>query len=224
MLHLYCIVPRGRAVPESCIGLDGRRPFPVESGDLALWATEHDRAMHASVDAVRIHNQVVLAAMDTAVTPVPVRFGQTAPDMAAAADRMADDADRWLAQLARFAGRAEYGVRAVTERTDAEQDVHAASAASGTEYMTTLARKRAHLAERRAHAERIVHRIEAAGALADETAVEHSASGPVLVAVAHLVAWTAAEAYHGAMREVRGASADTRLILSGPWPPWSFVE
>src|SRR5690606_3029802 len=102
-----CIVPRGRAVPGTCAGLDGRRPFAVASGDLAIWATEHDSPVPASVETVRVHNDVVLAAMDTAVTPVPVRFGQTAKDMAAAADRMAEAADRWHAQLARFAGRAE---------------------------------------------------------------------------------------------------------------------
>ena len=225
MLHLYCIVPAGRGVPEHRTGLEGRRPLVVEAGALAVWATEHDRAVPASVDALRTHNEVVVSAMDTQVTPVPIRFGQTAGDRTAAAELLADTPERWLELLAGFAGRAEYGLRALVDEADAEQDVHAASSMSGTEYMAGLARRNARSAERRARGEQIVDRVEQrAGVLADDVRVEHFPSGPVLLSVAHLVAWTAADAYHGAMRELRESSADARLLLTGPWPPYSFVE
>ena len=86
-LHLYCIVPAAHPVPEGCTGIDSQRPFVLEAGGgLAVWASEHDAQVTASVDAVRSHNDVVSAAMDRRVTPVPLRFGQSAPDRTAAID------------------------------------------------------------------------------------------------------------------------------------------
>lgn len=225
MLHLYCIVPAGHAIPPDCTGLEGRRPFSVEAGGLGVWASEHHEQLTASLDRLREHNELVTAAMDTRVTPIPLRFGQSSADRAAAADRITADAAKWLELLDRFAGHAEYGVRVLRQVTDAEQDVHAPPVESGTEYMATLARRQAQAAGRRAEGERIAAGIEARiGDLATETRVEYAASGEMRVTVAHLVAWRVAEAYHGAMREVREASQDTRFVLTGPWPPWSFVE
>jgi hypothetical protein len=225
MLHLYCIVPRAHPVPDGCAGMEGRAPLVVEAAGLALWATEHERPVAASVEAARVHNGVITAAMDARVTPVPLRFGQTVPDRAAAADHMSEAAARWLTLLDRFAGRAEYGTRVLVDDPDAEQDVHAAKAASGTEYMASLARKQARVAGREDLAGRLAERIaRAVGTLATDVRIETPPAGGVLVSIAHLVAWTTADAYHEAMREVREASQDTRFLLTGPWPPYSFVE
>ena len=225
MLHLYCIVPAGHAIPPDCTGLEGCRPFTVEAGGLGVWASEHHEQLTASLDRLREHNGVVTAAMNTRVTPIPLRFGQSAADRAAVAERITADAAKWEELLGRFAGHAEYGARALRQVTDAEQDVHARPVESGTEYMATLARRQAQAAGRRAEGERIAAEIAArVGDLATETRVEHAGTGEMRVTLAHLVAWTASEAYHGAMREVREASQDTRFVLTGPWPPWSFVE
>lgn len=225
MLHLYCIVPAGHDVPADCLGIEAHAPFAVQAGTLAIWATEHAAPAAPGLDVLRSHNAVVSAAMDRHVTPVPLRFGQTAPDRDSAAERMAEDAVRWASLLARFAGRAEYGVRVLRHVPDAEQDVHPAPTESGTEYMAALARKQAQAAERRDEGERIAGSMAARlGELVDETRAEPSPAGELLITIAHLVAWTAADAYHGAMREIREMSRDTRFVLTGPWPPYSFIE
>lgn len=224
-LHLYCIVPAGHEVPEGCAGLEGSRPFTVKAGALAAWATEHDASVAPMIDMVRRHNDVVAAAMTTLVTPVPLRFGQSAADRREAAAHVADDAAKWLGLLERFAGRAEYGVRVVREVLNAEQDVHASSAESGTEYMAALARRQAKAADRRAEGERIARMLTSAvGGVAADVRSEPGKAGSVLATVACLVAWTAVDAYHGAMREVCKESQDTQFVLTGPWPPYSFIE
>lgn len=224
MLHLYCILSAGRDAPDDCEGLESRRPFGIQAGELVILATEHETPIAASIGAVRVHNAVIAASMNEQMTPVPLRFGQTAADRNAAAESVGGEAERWSGLLRRFAGRAEYGVRVMVEQEDAEQDVHAAKAASGREYMASLAMKQARTAARRTEGERFAGMVaERVGTLADETRVEWGgAEGPV-VSISHLVAWTAAEAYHGAMREVREASEDARFLLTGPWPPYSFV-
>jgi hypothetical protein len=225
LLHLYCIVPVAHPVPEDCIGLQSRRPFAVPAGRLAIWATEHDEPVAPDIEVVRSHNAVVTAAMDRNVTPVPLRFGQSAGSRDAAAERIAEEAAKWSSLLERFAGRAEYGVRVVRDLSDAEQDVRAAPVASGTEYMAALARRQARAAERRGAGERLADRIASrVGDLVDDARVEYASAGELLVTIAHLVAWQAAEAYHGAMSEVRETSQHTRFVLTGPWPPYSFVQ
>ncbi|MBR9988914.1 MAG: GvpL/GvpF family gas vesicle protein [Gemmatimonadetes bacterium] len=224
MLHLYCILPAGHAVPDGCVGLDAQQPFAIQAGGLVVWATEHDSPVAPSVEAVRTHNALIAAAMDERVTPIPLRFGQVSSDRDAAAERITAEAETWSELLGRFAGHAEYGVRVMSDSPDAEQDVHTAKSESGTEYMASLARKHARTTGRRTEGERIVETMAArVGSLAGDTRVEYgSADGP-LVTVAHLVAWTAADAYHAAMREVRETSGDARFLLTGPWPPYSFV-
>ena len=225
-LHLYCIVPVAHPVTEHCIGVDSEHPFVLDAGGgLAVWASEHDAPVAASVAAVRAHNDVVTAAMDRTVTPVPLRFGQSAPDRNAATERVTEDAAKWLDLLERFAGRAEYGVRVMRDLYETEQDVRAASVQSGTEYMAALAGKRARAAERRTEGQRIVGEIEARlGSLAVDTRVEYPPTGRIVATIAHLVAWTDADTYHDAARDLRDALQDARLVVTGPWPPYSFVE
>ena len=225
MLHLYCIVPASHPLPQDCRGIDARPPFAVHSGSLAVWATEHADAVAPGIEVVRMHNAVIAAAMDSRITPIPLRFGQTAPDSGAAEERLAGESAKWTALLARFAGRAEYGVRVLRYVTAAEQDVHTPIPESGTEYMAALARKQAQAGQRRAEGERIASSIASrVEELVDDSRVEYASTGELLVAIANLVAWTAAERYHGAMREVCEVSQDTQFVLTGPWPPYSFVE
>jgi hypothetical protein len=224
-LHLYCILPAGHAVPDDCAGIERRRPLAVNAGSHDIWATEHDRAIAPSVDVIRTHNVVVSAAMDRRVTPVPLRFGQSARDREAAVRHVSEEAKRWLGLLTRFAGRAEYGIRAVRDVPPAEQDVHPARAESGTAYMAALARRQAQATQRRTEGERIAEGIASCtGVAAEDTRVEVAPAGDVLVSVVHLVAWADVEAYHGAIREMRETSQTTRFVLTGPWPPYSFVE
>ena len=225
-LHLYCIVPAAHPVPGGCSGVDSAHPFVLDAGGgLAVWASEHATPVTASVAAVRMHNDVVTAAMDRTVTPVPLRFGQSVPDRNAAVERVTADAARWHELLGRFAGRAEYGMRVMRDVYETEQDVRAGSVKSGTEYMAALAWKRERAAERRSEGERIAGEIATRlGAIAVDTRVDYPSTGPAVATMAHLVAWTGAERYHDAARELREVLQDARLVVTGPWPPYSFVE
>ncbi|HEX6135638.1 MAG TPA: GvpL/GvpF family gas vesicle protein [Longimicrobiales bacterium] len=224
-LHVYCVVPAPHPVPDDCTGLDGVRPRAVPADGLALWVTGHDEPVAASIAALRVHNRVVSAAMTTEVTPVPVRFGQWFATEAEAVDRVRADGAKWVGLLGRFAGRAEYGIRVMVPDRYTERDVHTTAVESGREYMAALARKQAHAVRRRAEAERIAELIEArAGGLVADRRVEHGGAGEQLVSVAHLVAWSDTAAYHGATEGISEALGEARIVLTGPWPPYSFVE
>lgn len=222
-VHLYCMVPAGHAPPSGCSGVDGAAVRLIDAGALGIWVSAHAARPAAAVDAARAHNEVVAAAMDRAVTPVPARFGQWFPDENSAAAQVAGEAGRWLERLAALAGHAEYGIRVVEDVAAAAPDVHGSASVSGTEYMQELARRRARQAERQERGARLARRIASrAAGLVTETSVETAETG-TLLSVAHLVAWNAAEAYHSAMRGLQGECGDLRFVFSGPWPPWSFA-
>lgn len=223
-LHIYCIVPAGHPIPADCLGLDDRRLVAVDAGCLALWATSHDASIVPSVSALRTHNDVVRAAMTSHITPVPLRFGQWFASRDDAVDRVVEDSGKWAELLARFAGRAEYGVRVLRADPEAERDVHPDSPKSGKDYMAGLARKQAHATSRREDGERIASglTVRLEGLAVDER-VEFSPAADVLVTLAHLVAWEAADEYHGVIREFRDATQDVQFVVTGPWPPYSFV-
>lgn len=224
-LHIYCIVPAGHPIPADCLGLDDRQPVALAAGSLALWATPHDTVIVPSVAALRTHNDVVRAAMTLHITPVPLRFGQWFASRDDAVERVVEESGKWAALLARFAGRAEYGVRVLHAGPEAERDVHPDSPKSGKDYMAGLARKQAQETSRRREGERIASgltvRLEG---LAVAERVEYSTAGEVLVTLAHLVAWESADAYHEVIRAFRDVARDVQFVVTGPWPPYSFVE
>jgi hypothetical protein len=225
----YCIVPPRKLPPPGLAGCGGAAVRVIEAADaLACWASDSPPALRRDEAAIREHHGVVASAMDDEVTPVPLRFGQSFPDDDAAATAIAADARRWHALLRHLAGHAEFGVRIVGFAEDAARDVHPPAAESGREYMAALARRQAVTQHAFAEGERIAAlvRSRAGGLIAESTQepVRGSQGGLVM---AHLVAWQDVEAWRAAMHAVQDAlrldAPDARLLLSGPWPPYSFV-
>jgi hypothetical protein len=233
VIYIYCILPGGRNPPAGLSGIAGAAVEAHETGGLLCWASRLHQPPGGAADTARAHNAVVVAAMDDAVTPVPLRFGQTFADADAMLQAVAARGDEWQRLLHHFAGRAEYGVRiaraaqdsAGDSAVDRARDVHAAGAASGTAYMAALRRRHAAESRRRAAAVRIADQVrDRAGARIADARVEPAAAGQDMVSLAHLVAWGDAEAYHAVMREVRMEMSELRFLFTGPWPPYSFVE
>jgi hypothetical protein len=224
-LHLYCILPSSAPLPASLTGVSGAGVQAVQCGSLACWASTHDARPAPDEAGVRAHNAVILAAMTDAVTPVPLRFGQWTDDVQAAEREVGATEARWLELLARLAGRAEYGVRLMRPVTQAgpAQDVHGEQSSTGKEYMARLARRQAAARQWKADAEEMATALLAtAGSVAGESRMEVG-EPPVLASLAHLVAWTDADAYHSALARFRSAHSDVRCLCTGPWPPYSFV-
>jgi hypothetical protein len=223
-LHLYCIVPAGRA-PVAVAGIDGSPVRMVAAGDVACWVSAHSRRPGASALTLQAHNAVATAAMDRTVTPVPLRFGQWLGDAAAVRRELERASGQWLTLLARFEGHAEYGVRVTAGSApaapDAARDVRPVQN-SGTEYMAGLARRQAEAAHRHAEGERIAAMIQArAASMIRDSRSEPLATPGGVVSLAHLVAWGDVDAYHAVMQQVSHLTT-LRLLCTGPWPPYSF--
>ena len=220
--HTYCIVPRGLQPAESLRGLAGATVGEIAADQVGVWCSEHVNRPEVDRDAARAHNRVIESGMSLTVTPVPLRFGQWFDNEHRLREAVDADAAKWRALLDRFAGCVEFGLRVDISASDTVQDVHIASG-SGREYMAALARRHQAAARRRAEAEAVGAQLQQAlGNVVVGTTVDYPETGG-LVSIASLVARSREVDYHATLAELRHSRSDLRFLLTGPWPPYSFV-
>ncbi|MEX1182537.1 MAG: GvpL/GvpF family gas vesicle protein [Gemmatimonadota bacterium] len=222
-LHVYCIVPAGSAPPAELRGLDNAAVRGVPVGDLVVWVSDALDRPRPDAGGVRVHNSVIEAAMTDQITPVPSRFGQWFDSDHHAVAAIITAADRWRDLLRRVAGHVEFGVRITgADQPVAAREMHPAQAVSGTQYMKQLANRRAQVQLWRAEADRLAALIagRAGNTIADSRT---EVIGSRVLSLAHLVARQDVGAYHTTLQEVRAGEPALRFLLTGPWPPYSFV-
>ncbi len=223
-VYAYCVVPDGHAPAGQLHGLQGAPVEMLAVGGIAVWISHTDRP-EPEVAAVTQHNAVVEAAVTEEVTPVPLRFGQWLEDESALRAGLADKVAAYQQALRQFAGCLEFGLRLIDpNEAQGARDVHTAGATSGYEYMQALRENSRLAGERRAHAERVLERIRERMQDIVQAEREEAARTPhAIVTISHLVSRPDFDEYRERARALRAAFPELRLLLSGPWPPYSFA-
>jgi hypothetical protein len=158
-------------------------------------------------DVLWRHEEVVESLMEQRDL-LPVRFGTVMSDETAAIRAITERREQLEAALARVRGAVELAVRVA--RADAKEPPRE-DPRSGHAYM------RAKAGEQRA-AQAL---NEPLSAMARESLVY---SGPELLRAAYLVERRAVEDFVGAVRRLQASHPELRILCTGPWPPYSFVE
>ena len=220
-IHLYCITPANTQLPPvRQTGIGGSPLLSVTSGDLAALVSLHATPPAAALDAIRVHNEVIAAAMDDHVTPVPIRFGQWLIDEDAVRAALDEGAARWSGMLGRFAGCAEFAIRIFDPALpDAKETPRPRT---GRAYMEALAARAAVPAAR--HEEAVGALGEVMQGLHTEVLTEPLRTQHGVASVAYLVHRRDFDAYHTAVERVRMHMPHLRYLSTGPWPPYSFVS
>jgi hypothetical protein len=230
--YLYCILGDPKTVPAVLQGIDGTPVRALHDAELTAWVSDIvEVPVQATVDRVRVHDAVCAAALETGDTPLPVRFGQTFTDDAAAVDAISARRPTLRQRLGRVAGCVELRV-VVTRGRDANDPADAVvqgetrddpvpSGQRGTEFLRRLARQgRADLA-REVACEEVRHAVRAAAAacIVEQQPCE-AARGvsyfPLLVRRSELGPCRAAIATSLPPQGIEAA-------LLGPFPPYSFA-
>ena len=222
--YLYCVLPADAPDP-SVAGIDGVPLRSLRAHGVTVWVADVARAPQPDLDRIRAHDAVIRAAMDAGRTPVPIRFGQVAGSD--------DDVRAHLAgrdyrpDLERVSGCVEFGIRIVDpEVSDAAEPEPPAPGGTGTgaAYMRKLAARVRALERTRARALEAAHGLnDELGPLVRESRIAPSERPPGAV-VAHLVQTSATDAYVARARELSHGRPPLRIVVTGPWPPYSFVE
>jgi hypothetical protein len=223
-IYAYCVVPPAQHPRPDLNGIDGSAVELLEVGEVGLWVSRTERPK-VSVEAVQAHNAVVEAAVTERVTPVPLRFGQWVEDLDKLRSLAAEHAGQYRSSLDHFAGALEFGMRLIDPHApDEAQEVRASEAATGREYMQAL-RESSRLADqRRVYSESVEARVrELMRDIVRDEKVETAQTRHAVLTVSHLVAREHFDEYRERARQIRTVFPALRLLLSGPWPPYSFA-
>ena len=188
----------------------------VTSGALAAVCGEVNSG-EMTAQALWEHERIVEALMSDRDV-LPVRYGTSLPDDAAAAQALQDNRVAYAASLEAVRGAVELAVR-VLSATDAPPAPAASEGAmTGTEYL----RARARCASEEAEATTLVHEPLAAAARAVTVAPVNRAGE--LLRAAYLVDRDATAFFSARVREIQEEHPQLRITCTGPWPPYSFVS
>jgi hypothetical protein len=185
----------------------------VPLGDLAaICAPAEEREV--TPDTLWRHEQVVEALMEDRDL-LPVRFGTRLDDDAAAARSLAGRRAEFKRALERVRGAVELSVRAVF--LDAAGRVEP-TAETGADYLRL---KRRITAAQEAVASAIHEPLRA---LARAHALRSPRPPAEALRAAYLVERDAVGRFTGLVAQLDEQHPELRLLCTGPWPPYSFVE
>lgn len=202
MILLHAIVPRD-AVEHADTELQAH-----DAGDLVVLYEETADAPANDRTALLAHGRRMVALADR-VPLLPIRYGTTLPSVEDLRTVVAEHADAWGRRLAQLAGRCELVVHLdlVTQPAPAQPDE------SG----------RAYLERRMAHVRRQERAFSEARALLAPWSLDSrllTGRRRLAVLVDRLDAATACEA----VAEWGLPQQDLDVLVTGPWPPFSFCE
>jgi hypothetical protein len=235
VIHLYAIADA--LVPEPPPGIDGAPVEQLGFGGLVAVVSRHQGGLARTTEMALAHAQVV-ADICAAGSALPVRFGSGYADAEQLRDAVAESEPRFRALLERVAGCVELGLRARTppsasaDRVGADdggtEGEGAAAPEEGSPEGAAQGSGRAYLerrlTEQRAREAELVRsrqRIEQAAALMPptrEAVMRMGRQGPEMV---FLVVRADVDGFARAAGQI---AEEQQLVLTGPWPPYSFVE
>jgi gas vesicle protein GvpL/GvpF len=212
MVHLYALVRRPAAVPGvSGIGDAPLRTVELEDGIDAVVSDTTD-GVSRSEGAIFAHAQVVEALSEANEAILPARFTAGAGGDDELRTSVVGRREQVAAGLDRVDGCVELGLRVLRQDGGDESP-----AASGAEYM----RRRLGQVEQAQRLARDLHgRL---GELARESTSQVVARDDLVLTAAYLLPRAAVEEFRSALEAVEAEHRDVTLVLTGPWPPYSFA-
>lgn len=212
--------------PSDLEGLGGRNLVSIRDGALSAYATELSEAEAAALgrDALLAHHELVCRLHDALDGVLPARF-PTLIDESGMRTHFAAHASAYTAALARVQGHVELAVtvRWSDEPTDApsEESAETDVTTPGSRYMRRRQRELGAAQAQKERASGIADALERVLPPGAEVAQRRLAPSPTIaVSVAYLVQRTVAADVIAALGHPR---QDVRILINGPWPPYSFA-
>jgi hypothetical protein len=232
--YAYCIAERQsfpelarhrRPVPLTGVsGLFGNQTFLFPAGDLAVIVSEHGEGDRARFDqqALKDHGRVIADCFKLS-TVLPFRFATTFADDDSLRRSVRSNQRHFLANVERLRGKAEMHLKVLVDDTcpgTATRDMTV-----GQQYLTSLRESAGRQRERQSRARALsvqMHRMFLP--IAEEITCKRMESGKLLLDIAHLIDNKTIERYQNKYCSAAQELKECRMQLSGPWPPYHFVQ
>lgn len=191
----------------------------ISVGKLTAWVSRTDNQSFTREDALR-HHEVVCVIFDAVEACLPARFSTLVKDEHALREQVEEQAAALSDELELVRGAAELAVTAVWTTAEPSGEIEATS--PGRQY---LLRRQAELTaaeQRRAQATELAAWLEReVGDALRATDRNITPSKEVALSLALLVERQAAEAVRERLAQC--VQRDLRILVHGPWPPYTFV-
>jgi len=239
--YAYCIAERNafpdlarhrRPMPLSGVtGLFGNQTFLFPAADLAVIVSEHhadDAARMATPEgqATARQHAAVISGCFARSTVLPFRFGTTFEDDDALRRSVRSNQRHFMANVERLRGKAEMHIKLLVDDICPEtQGQTYKPQAAGQEYLSHLRESASRQRERQSRARALsiqMHRMFLP--IAEEITCKRMDSGKMLLDIAHLVDKKTVERYQNKYSTATLQMKDCNMQLSGPWPPYHFVQ
>ena len=229
-LLLYCIVSASAAMPGDRRGVQGGELRRISHGELAAVVSpvpEPERVT-APTSADLLDYEHAIRSQHAVSDVVPMRFGSVLSNEAQVREHLQAQRTPYLRALVRTAGCVEMGVRALLTPPPPPAAPEATPPAhSGAEYLKARQRRYSSQGHSRQHREAVEQLLlSKVSALCREHRAEFStprAGEPTLCSLYFLVPREQVAAFRTALSPLPSIEGAT-LSLSGPWPPYNFVE
>ena len=232
--YAYCIAER-QSFPElarhrrpmpltGVTGLFGNQTFLFPAGDLAVIVSEHQQDDQVRFDqqANKDHARVISDCFKLS-TVLPFRFATTFADDDGLRRSVRSNQKHFLANVERLRGKAEMHLKVLVDDTCPGNS--ARDMTVGQQYLTSLRESASRQRERQSKARALsvqMHRLFLP--LAEEITCKRMESGKMLLDIAHLIDNRCVERYQNKYSSATHELKDCRMQLSGPWPPYHFVQ
>jgi hypothetical protein len=200
-------------------GLDEKPLKGIEHDGLTMFVTEHEAPPVAVTEANLRRYEEVLERLMEHQTVLPARFGTTLDETEASLAVLRERREEFSAGLGGVRGAAELGVQARWVSEDRSRATPSAAGQShpGTEYLN------ARLSEQH-RISGIDERLRPLRALSRRSRVATLPRPNLAFAAAYLVPHSSVERFVRLAADLDDQLDDVELEVTGPWPPYSFVE
>jgi len=227
-LHPYCLLRGSEPVPSGLVGLEDAAVRAIVADETAMWVSEAPAsAFGVTIERIQRHNDVMTAALDTGITPLPMRFGQRFDSE--------EDARRFLAEklpelrplFALVAGMVEMAIVVAPALKKSLRELeplppavlNAAARGAGVEYLQQVRQRAAREQRARSLVEKALDR--ASSAVRAVTRAEERQLQPGMGVVSHLVARKDVERYRQIVLALEN-DGEWQFLPSAPRAPYSF--
>lgn len=237
LCYVYAIVHRGMSIRAELKGLNEAPLSAVAWQDLAAVVSRIESAAILPKPVYLLRHEAVVETMCQAGSALPVRFGTVLSDPEAVAQALARKYQVLLADLARVGDKVELGLT-ILWNTTAEQDEAKAgqpvlwpaetsargTPGAGTRYLQArLAEYRREATQQHRARSLLAHLEEALHVHTLEQHYDKLSTRRLAVRAAYLVHPWQVQGFQQAVDEIRQQYPTLRWLVSGPWPPYTFV-
>ena len=231
--YVYAIVGRDTPLPAADTGIAADLAMVSWRDLAAVTGRTGDGDAPLTVEAV-LHHETIVEAVRRQGPSLPVRFGTVFRDATSVEAALSERYETLAADLERLGDKVELSLTALwatpssddaPARAAREEEGAPAGRSAGARYLHARAaafRRDDALKER---ACRVASELELVlGGLALEQRESLLPTPRVALRTSYLLEPAGVGAFQAAVETVRGTRAELRILLTGPWPPYSFVS